>query len=168
MGTKKLGSPTTSKGKPNPLADAFALRAAGEEAKLASWARLDALGVDWYCDQLLAGKSLKQIAKETKCRVADVTDWPYATTERSARITEARTKAANSWNEEAERVITEARGPFQLAKARELAHHYRWRAKCVAPSQFGDKIDVTTKNTHAIQLTDAQRKALDDALDQNY
>jgi hypothetical protein len=44
-------------------------------------------------------------------------------------------------------VIASAPDRFALEKARELAHHYRWRAKAIAPRDYGDR--VTNEHTGA-------------------
>jgi hypothetical protein len=44
-------------------------------------------------------------------------------------------------------VIASAPDRFGLEKARELAHHYRWRAKAIAPRDYGDR--VTNEHTGA-------------------
>ena len=43
--------------------------------------------------------------------------------------------------------IAQASDPFELAKAKELAHHYRWRASKIAPKLYGDKQSVEGKFT---------------------
>jgi hypothetical protein len=60
---------------------------------------------------------------------------------------EARAKSAKVWDEKAEQVVRDAPDKFELEKARELAHHYRWRAKAIAPRDYGDK--VTQEHTGA-------------------
>ena len=46
------------------------------------------------------------------------------------------------WDERAGDVIQQAADPFELAKAKELAHHYRWRASKIAPRDYGDRIQA--------------------------
>lgn len=44
---------------------------------------------------------------------------------------------------------------MDVARARELASHYRWRAKTVNPAEYGEKLQVD--NTHkVVNLSDAE------------
>lgn len=60
----------------------------------------------------------------------------------SARVVAARSVAAAAYAEQAETVLKKAGDPFELAKAKELAHHYRWQASKANPGQYGDKIQA--------------------------
>ena len=59
---------------------------------------------------------------------------------------------------------------MDLAKARELAHHYRWRAAKIAPREYGDRVQVDQTVTSLAVTIDAgsldpgQRDALRAAL----
>lgn len=66
--------------------------------------------------------------------------WIAHDRDRSARGRGARTYAAVLWDERAIEVLERAANSLELAKARELAHHYRWRASKVAPKMYGDKV----------------------------
>ena len=109
--------------------------------------KLDAVGIDAIVQEIIAGNSLTNIAKTQTVGVASLLTWIEADAERSARAREARAQAAKIWDEKAEYVLQIASDPFELAKARELASHYRWRAKSVAPRDYGDK--VTNEHTGA-------------------
>lgn len=109
--------------------------------------KIDALGLDAICEQLCAGETLTGIAKQLEVNIASLLSWIEADPNRSVRAREARIKSAQMWDEKAETVLIVAADPFELAKARELAQHYRWRAKAVAPREYGDK--VTQEHTGA-------------------
>jgi hypothetical protein len=79
--------------------------------------------------------------------ISTLIEWSEQDAQRSARMREARQRSARVWDERAEHVITTAGDPFELNKAKELAHHYRWRAKAIAPREYGDK--VTQEHTGA-------------------
>ena len=64
-----------------------------------------------------------------------------------ARAREARIHAARIWDEKALSVVEQALDLFELQRAKELAHHYRWRASKTAPKDYGDK--VTQEHTGA-------------------
>lgn len=100
------------------------------------------LGTENFCERVLNGESMAFIARMMDVSVGSLDAWVAADPERLARAREARMRASRTWDEMAEEVIRNAADAFQLAKARELAQHYRWRAKCVAPKLYGDKLDV--------------------------
>ena len=93
-------------------------------------------------ERIASGETLTAIAKDLGKSRAALSDWLAAESSRSVRAREARTRAAAAWDDMAEEVIEEAADPFELAKAKELAHHYRWRAKAVAPREYGDKLQT--------------------------
>jgi len=136
MAAKKLS--------PKPLVDPAAL--------------LDAKGVGWVCDEICAGVSQTAIAKKLKVGVATLSRWIAADVERSARVREARIAAARTFDDQAEQVLKGARNAFQLAKARELASHYRWKASKFSPREFGERIEVDQRTT-ITDLTDEQINA---------
>ena len=126
------------------------MNAKGEAA-----AKLDAYGLDQVCEDIANKTHLEAIAKRLGVSLESFLRWIEKDPNRSARVREVRTWMAKVWEEEAERVIREAGddvegdGPssvelrkFALAKAKELAHHYRWRAKAIAPKEFGDGVTV--------------------------
>lgn len=100
------------------------------------------LDVDQVCDRIVEGCSLTQIATAEGCGIATLIRWIEGDKERSARIREARIRSAFLWEQKAEQALLEASNPFELTKARDLAHHYRWRASKIAPREFGDKIQT--------------------------
>ena len=70
----------------------------------------------------------------------------------SARVAAARKVAAAAYAEKAETILMGAMEPFELAKAKELAHHYRWTAKCFSPQEFGDKIQAEIDGTLTVHI----------------
>jgi hypothetical protein len=94
------------------------------------------------CRKIADGDSLTAIALSEGISVGSLSEWLEATPERSARAREARALSARTWDDKAETVIDEAGDPFELAKAKELAHHYRWRASKIAPREYGDKVAI--------------------------
>lgn len=97
-------------------------------------------------DSILAaiedGQSFAYIAQRLECARSTLTAWLNADTDRSARVTHARQLAAAAWDEMAESGIQNASDPFELSKAKEMAHHFRWRSSKIAPKQYGDKLDL--------------------------
>jgi hypothetical protein len=100
------------------------------------------------------GEMLSSIAEKIGVPQKALRDWLDDPT-RSARAREARGAASSAWDEKAERGIAEASDAFELAKAKELAHHYRWRASKIAPKLYGDKVqtEVTGAEGAPLQIT---------------
>jgi DNA-binding transcriptional regulator YdaS (Cro superfamily) len=118
---------------------------------------IDALGVDALCDRLCAGESQTAIAESLGVGVATLSRWIAADPERSARVREARIAAARTFDEMAEAELRKATDPFGLAKARELASHYRWKASKSNPREYGEKIEIDQRTT----ITDLTEEQLD-------
>lgn len=102
--------------------------------------KLDAFGIDAVCEALFDRESLTAIAHKADVSIGSLLTWLEADPERSARAKEARVAMARYWDEKAEAGISGAADAFDLSKAKELAHHYRWRASKVAPRDYGDKV----------------------------
>ncbi len=115
-------------------------------------AKCDEFGTDALCAALADGQSLTSLAAEIGVSIGTLLAWVADDDDRSARAREARTLAARLWDEKAERGIAEASDPFELARAKELAHHYRWRSSKHAPKDYGDKLELAgdPKNPLAI------------------
>ena len=100
-----------------------------------------------YEDEIIArieaGEMLTAIAVSLGVDRANFNAWLKADKLRSARAHDARVSASAAWDEKAEQGIADAADPFELSKAKEMAHHYRWRASKIAPKVYGDKLDVT-------------------------
>lgn len=94
------------------------------------------------CEFISDGLSLTAIAEKAGVGIATFLTWTELDPERSARVREARRLMARLWDEKAERVIEAAQDDFELKKAKELAHHYRWRAAKIAPKEYGDKLEL--------------------------
>lgn len=125
-------------------------------------ARLD---IDKICADICETKSMTQIAAENNIEVSTLLDWIEADADRVARAREARRRTALLWEERAEAVLAQAGDPFELQKARELAHHYRWRAKVIAPREYGEKVlqEHTGKDGAPIAVSSMNLKALSDS-----
>jgi len=120
-------------------------------------ALLDSFGIAALCERILTGTSQADIASETGVSQGTLVAWIAADPERSARVREARLSAARHFDERAEQVLIAAADPFALAKARELASHYRWKASKSNPREYGDKIEIDQKTT----ITDLTEEQLD-------
>lgn len=104
--------------------------------------KLAAFGEAALFEAITSGKTLTAIAKDIGVAPSSLVVWVEGDSERSARAREARTQSATLWDEKATQLIEQAKNPFQLAKAKEMAHHLRWRASKIAPKQYGEKVQV--------------------------
>jgi transposase len=111
-----------------------------------------AYGIDAICADLVGGETYTAIARKLGVSISKLTEWIEKDPERNARAREARRSSAKAWDERAEEVLATAADNFELAKARELAHHYRWRAKAIAPREYGDKQILAGDNENPIAV----------------
>ena len=56
--------------------------------------------------------------------------------------------------ERAETEIRDSADEFELKKAKELAHHYRWKASKIAPRDYGDKLEVNNTGLPMVIVRD--------------
>ncbi len=100
------------------------------------------LSLEDITEKLESGSTLAQIAASCGKNRSMLTRWIQADEQRSASCARARQLGAAAHEERAEYEIRQASDPFELSKAKELAHHYRWRASKLAPREYGDKVET--------------------------
>jgi len=127
---------------------------------------LNAFGLESLCDRLVSGETQTAICKSLGITKGSLSRWVSLDAERQARVHEARIEAAAAFDDLAEEAIKKARGKDGIAKARELAHHYRWRASKANPREYGEKLQVDQTST-IINLSDEEierrrQKIIDD------
>ena len=111
--------------------------------KLTVAERIEATGgMDEVARLIADGVPLREIAKRAGVTDGGLLTWIEADAERSARARAVRQSTARMWDERAADVIGQAADQFELSKAKELAHHYRWRASKIAPRDYGDRIQA--------------------------
>lgn len=97
-------------------------------------------------DQILlrieGGESISCIAASLGKNRSVLWRWLQSDEQRSARAKASREVSAQAYDELAEKVIREAADVFELSRAKEIAHHYRWRASKIAPKVYGDRTTV--------------------------
>ena len=105
--------------------------------------------IDDVCERIETGEwSMRAIAKHYGVTCGALTQWLATDPERSARARQSRIAAAEWAEEQAQKLLASVqfsekdKSSFELAKAKELAHHYRWKASKIAPSAYGDKVAV--------------------------
>jgi len=116
--------------------------------------KLDSIGIEAICDRITAGESQQSIANGLAIAEASLRQWLAADPSRSARARAARSESARHWDDQAEKVLIGAdeSSPGSISIARELAHHYRWRAKCYAPKDYGDKTVIMGDETSPVTV----------------
>lgn len=115
---------------------------------------LDELGVEWLCEQIIGGRSYRDIAKDLGMNVSTLSRWA-ARPENDARVRSARVASAQAFDEMALEGILAAKSKIALGRAKEAAHHLRWRASNVNPADYGDKLRVDS-NVSFTNLSEAE------------
>lgn len=104
--------------------------------------KLDAIGSEKIALRISDGETYREIAASAGVSLGVLCHWIEANPERSQACARAREVSAQAFEERAQEEIEGARDQFELAKAKELAVHWRWRAKAVNPRRYGDKVAV--------------------------
>lgn len=102
--------------------------------------KLDAAGTEAVCSMIAEGTSYRQIAAKFGVGLATLATWMEVDAERSRACARAREIASQAFDEQALEAIEGASDAFELARAREVASHLRWRAKAANPRRYGDKV----------------------------
>lgn len=126
-------------------------------------AALDAKGVQWLCDEIIDGKSLREIAAGLGMNHATVIRWVGADDDRAKQVREARITSAQTFDEMALTGILGAKTKIALARAKEAAHHYRWRASKIDPRTYGDKVqtEVSGPDGGPLKFQQVRRTVID-------
>lgn len=117
------------------------------------------LNIDAICDAILNGEMLSDIARSYGVSFAYLSKWISEDSDRSARAREARIAAAAAYEERAFDLIASAGDQFELARAKEMAHHLRWRASKINPRDYGDRQQVDVNGKMDVTLFDPDQAA---------
>jgi transposase-like protein len=115
------------------------------------------LNIEDICTSILNGQMIAEIAREYGVSKAHLTTWLSSDPDRSARAREARVAATQAYEEKAFELLSDAADPFELAKARELAQHLRWRASKINPKEYGDKQSLDVNGKLDVTLFDPEQ-----------
>lgn len=116
---------------------------AGSPGNAPAQDKLDELGIDALCDMIERDESYSDISEQIGVSEPVICRWIAADPERSARVRESRIKSANSCDTKAEKALEAIASNAQqgeITRQRELASHYRWRARVRDPRQYGEKV----------------------------
>lgn len=105
------------------------------------------LNIDSLVEDIIEGLTYRDMAKKYGCALSTI-HAHLSKPEHSARANEARQISADGYADMAEQVLKEAPADkFELQRARELAHHYRWKAAKRNPKTYSEKVqqEVTVK-----------------------
>lgn len=121
--------------------------------------KINEFGLDQICERITNGETMTHIAGVIGVAIGSLLTWIEEEPERSARARESRIITARLWDERASKVIEDAPDEFELKRAKELAHHYRWRAAKIAPKDYGEKIEVESKGLPLVIVKDLSGRA---------
>jgi len=120
--------------------------------------RIEAFGEEAIMHRLSDGATLIQLSTEIGVGRSILDYWLRADPRRFARAREQRKQSSEAFEELAFNEITTAKTPLELAKAREMAHHYRWAAAVRSPATHGTKVEIAG-NAERPLVDDATRAA---------
>lgn len=122
---------------------------------------ITAYGLEAVCEAITEGESLTGLAKIIGVSVGSLLTWIEADPERSARVRDTRAAMARVWDERAEEGLRTAEDDLGLRRAKELAHHYRWRAAKVAPRDYGDAVTLRGDKDNPVEVRRSERDLTD-------
>lgn len=119
---------------------------------------LDTITQEPVLSSMAEGIFMADIARTLDIPIDALCKWMAKNPERKALMKEARAIGAEVFDRKAEEVLTEAKDKTSIARARELAQHYRWRASKFSPKDYGDRLEVEQHGT-LTTLSDAALQA---------
>lgn len=98
------------------------------------------LNIDALIEDIIDGLTYRQMATKYGCSLGKLHKF-LSSDEHSARANEARQISADGYADMAEQVLKDAPADkFEMQRARELAHHYRWKAAKRNPKNYSEKV----------------------------
>lgn len=134
-----------------------AMATAAKRNKGEAAAKIEAVGIRPICEMILDDMSYAEISAKIGVSKATLVEWIGSDPDRSARARDARVQSARRCDElalEALNAIDDDAPAGQIARQREIASHYRWRAKTRNPASYGDALKVDGKMT--VEMTQDQ------------
>jgi hypothetical protein len=103
--------------------------------------RIEAMGEVGILNLIAQGESMRNIARLLDSPVSTLHAWLAETPERSQAHARSREAAAESYDDMALESLERA-DRENISVAREIAAHYRWRAKAANPKRYSDKLQL--------------------------
>ena len=126
-------------------------------------AKLDEVGIAVVCQLIEDDRTYRDIAAKLGISKDALMDWLRADRDRQDQARESLRLSSATCDEKAEAVLLALPAdatPGQVAQARELAQHYRWRAKARNPREYGDKSQVEVSGDVSVSgMSRAERAA---------
>lgn len=123
---------------------------------LTSAQKIELFGFDRILDLIEDGETQRDIAGKIGVDRRQLRTWISAVEDRRLAVQAAIEDSASTEDQRALQVLQELPAdatPAQIAQARELASHYRWRAKVRNQKVYGEKQELTIKEP-ASAMTD--------------
>ena len=105
--------------------------------------KLDDLGIDAICEMIESDMFITNISQEIGVSPQALRNWINADDVRAARARDSLLNTAHECDKKALSALEQIEddgSPAQVVRQREIASHYRWRAKVRNPQIYGDKI----------------------------
>ena len=122
---------------------------------------LDDFGIEAVANAIIDGRTLTGIARDLGMARSTLLAWIAADRERTQRAIDARRLSAAAFDEMAEEALLAAKDQTEVARARELASHYRWRASKADPANFAERIGIGGAGLPLIEPADTPERRLD-------
>lgn len=117
--------------------------------------RIEEFGIENITRLVAEGETLRNIAKRIGASAQTLVEQLRATPERARAYEAALVAAAQMFDEMALEVLESATTNIEVQRAREIAAHYRWRAKAANPKRYSDKVQIDA-NVKTETKTDAE------------
>lgn len=102
------------------------------------------LDINLIIDDLIDGLSYRSIANKYDVKLSTLHNF-VSKPEHSARAKNALEISAQTFEDEAERVLLNAeRDSVEIQRAKELSQLYKWKAAKRNPKRYSDKVDITS------------------------
>lgn len=111
--------------------------------------------IDEIIEAIIDGKTYRDISKKYNVGLTTLHRF-LSKKEHSARTRDALDYSASTYADKAEKVLEEIKkgsNGIEMARARELAQHYRWKAGKRSPKKYGERQQIDVND-----ITDEQRK----------
>lgn len=110
--------------------------------------------IDEIIDSIIKGETYREIAEKYKVGLSTLFDF-LAKDEHSPRTREALDYSASIYADKAENILIDIdkdSNAIEMARARELSNHYRWKAGKRSPKEYGDRVQQDVKHSGEVLI----------------